>query len=569
MKYFSSLITCILWLFSISVSNAQTGWQWATANQLFPAAGGGMECVPSAIDPSGNVFFACQALIVDSTKYGPFTIYNPSDEKQMIIGKVDPSGNFAWVMGTQFSDVKPISITCDESGNLFLLGSYDSSTCDIGGVILSNPSYNITPMIFTAKISSTGTVLFAANIIRSFHTSGGLMLDGLGNAYISGEFANRTQPVGASVLVNRDTSGLTTDAFLIKLDSSGNIGWVKSFGGPHFELYDKVAVSRSGNIYISGATLSDSIDVGSTTLHDSSYGFRHYLLKFDSDGHNIWAESTPRLNVACMQVDSLEHIYMTGYIDTNVILGPDTLINHGLESYFLVKYDSSGHVIWARTAAGTARDKGITIGFDVCGSVWVFGGMAGSGFTGYMLDFDGHTVFHPLIIGDPAFLVSYDVAGNFLSGISLRSGGEDGSGGIVFDSHSNLYIVGDYAFDMVIGPDTLYTTAAAEALFIAKYTYDTAGCAMYTLPATSLKKITQDIILFPNPAGNEFTIQTSDDFLPRSKAELYDLTGRLINTYPLSGHNTVVSVAGLSPGIYHCRVINGDDVVIRKLAVMK
>ena len=66
-------------------------------------------------------------------------------------------------------------------------------------------------------------------------------------------------------------------------------------------------------------------------------------------------------------------------------------------------------------------------------------------------------------------------------------------------------------------------------------------------------------VLFPTPASYECTIRY-DGIIPiNSKAELYDLAGRLIKTYVLSGSSTVISVAGLAPGMYFIK-INGSEV---------
>ena len=79
-----------------------------------------------------------------------------------------------------------------------------------------------------------------------------------------------------------------------------------------------------------------------------------------------------------------------------------------------------------------------------------------------------------------------------------------------------------------------------------------------------------DVLLYPNPAVNEFTISYSGGFYASANLTIYDVTGRLIQTYPLTGTSTVISTATLPPGIYVCRIdADGTGVISRKLIVMK
>jgi type IX secretion system substrate protein len=79
-----------------------------------------------------------------------------------------------------------------------------------------------------------------------------------------------------------------------------------------------------------------------------------------------------------------------------------------------------------------------------------------------------------------------------------------------------------------------------------------------------------NISLFPNPASDECTIHSDAAFSLNARADIYDLAGRLIAKYPLSGHGAVVPLTGVAPGMYQCRVYTeGAGVLTKKLVVVK
>jgi PKD repeat protein len=86
---------------------------------------------------------------------------------------------------------------------------------------------------------------------------------------------------------------------------------------------------------------------------------------------------------------------------------------------------------------------------------------------------------------DPMFIVTYDTAGNYLSGITCNTGGDDNNF-INVDNKGNFYISGDYLPDsMIIGTDTLLSLYGPENLLIAKYKYNMAGCTCHSATAAS------------------------------------------------------------------------------------
>src|SRR4051812_43812510 len=67
----------------------------------------------------------------------------------------------------------------------------------------------------------------------------------------------------------------------------------------------------------------------------------------------LWAKGPGKFNgrfVNRIAVDSKSNIIQTGsFYGSFIIIGKDTLQNHGLEDFFNMKYDSNGNVLWYKT----------------------------------------------------------------------------------------------------------------------------------------------------------------------------------------------------------------------------
>ena len=73
-------------------------------------------------------------------------------------------------------------------------------------------------------------------------------------------------------------------------------------------------------------------------------------------------------------VDALGNAYVTGNFDSPTInFGSYTLTNTGIRNIYLVKYDASGNVLFAKSAMGTEWDEGYSVAVDACGNAYMTG----------------------------------------------------------------------------------------------------------------------------------------------------------------------------------------------------
>jgi hypothetical protein len=72
--------------------------------------------------------------------------------------------------------------------------------------------------------------------------------------------------------------------------------------------------------------------------------------------------------------DAFGNVYVTGYFSSpSITFGSTTLINTGIASIFIVKYDALGNVLWAKGVGSTGDDRGIGIATDAFGNIYVTG----------------------------------------------------------------------------------------------------------------------------------------------------------------------------------------------------
>ncbi len=521
---------------------AQIGWQWS----LTSSHSNFDECSLVA-DKSGNVITIGESF-GDSITFGAITVHH----LLLVIAKTDSSGNYQWVTGIQDSMVIPLKLATDDSGNLFVLGWYGTTLCNIDTFVLANPSYHT--MLFLAKYSPTGNVIWAKNVAPvetiAFSRVG---VDVSGAVYVTGSFNLPTISIGMTTLVNHGGD----DVFIAKYDANGNYIWAQSYGSSGNDLSKAMTIFPNGDIYLSGTySIGSSLIIGSTTLTDSL----SYIAKFDSSGKFIWANNTnDSLSINAMNADAFENIYITG------------ADKHG--NVFITKYDVSGNIVWNKLVSGNNSPVAYSIAIDLCGNLWICGSMVGGPGSGaYTMNFDGHILSQAAYSYDPMFMAEYDTSGIYQKSMSFPSGADDFSD-IVVDKRGNCYLGGDYLVDtMIFGHDTLFPqTLMWEASFISKYKYDTVFCNTEEPPLKSAMALSVNTIgVYPNPVSFEVTIHSDIPFSQNSKAELYDITGRLIDIYLLTGYNVVIPVSGLAPGLYQCRIITGENrMAIKKLIVMK
>jgi hypothetical protein len=264
-----------------------------------------------------------------------------------------------------------------------------------------------------------------------------------------------------------------SDVFLVKYDPSGNVIWARSAGGSSSDNASGICVDNNSNIYVTGSYSSSSISFGSFTLAQIGIG-DVFVTKYDSAGNVLWARrgggTYPDYSRGIC-VDAIGNVYLTGAFGSNTIaFGTITLTNASSnhDDIFIVKYDSLGNVLWARSAGSANYDGPSSICSDASGNVLITGYFGSSS-----ISFGSSTLTNaggscPLYCAD-FFIAKYDSSGNVLW--AKGAGGTDMDAGVNLapDPYGNVFVAGYYKSDTIAFDSNALFNAGYEDMFLAKY----------------------------------------------------------------------------------------------------
>jgi uncharacterized delta-60 repeat protein len=152
------------------------------------------------------------------------------------------------------------------------------------------------------------------------------------------------------------------DLLILKLDSSGNIQWERTYGGSGSDFGISIHTTSDGGYIVAGFTDSFGAD-----LHD------FWILKLDSSGNIQWQKTYG--GIGNDRATSIQPTHDGGYI----VAGGTDSFGAGLRDFWILKLDSSGNIQWQKTYGGTGNDRATSIqmaadnGFIVAGETDSFG----------------------------------------------------------------------------------------------------------------------------------------------------------------------------------------------------
>jgi hypothetical protein len=385
---------------------------------------------------------------------------------------------------TGHSDASTVALT-DDGG--VIIGGHYAGTVDLdptAGVLLSTSAGYIDPYVtrLSADGSHVWTVTYGGN---STDSVADLVIDSANNVLLFGSFESTTidldpgpgQDIHALV-------GDTHDAYLTKLSADGEFIWGRTIAGPGYIAPVEMTLAPSGDIFLVGffdGTLDfdPTAGVDEHTSISGTGGYDVFVTKLTADADYVWTrtfaapvETAYGYGVA---VDSQGNAYVlgafTGRQDFDPGPGVDMHTSNGNFDGFVVKSDSDGSFIWARTFGGPDYDMdyGGDIALDPAGDVIVTSGFR------QMVDFDPTAgVDERTAIGDQdLFMLKLHSDGSY--------GGAQTIGGvgalvdpqaIRIDTDGNRFITGGFrsAVDFDPGPGVdLRTPQGDFDMFLAQF----------------------------------------------------------------------------------------------------
>jgi hypothetical protein len=333
----------------------------------------GISC---AVDASGNVY------MIGSTSSTSGIATAGAHETTINDGflvKFNSNGVRQW--GTYFEG-NGNACTTDASGNIYIVGLTNSTsgiaTAGAHQTVMSGSGDAFLVKFNSSGVKQWGTYFGGASSGASGMEKGlSCATDALGNVYMVGHTPS-TSGIATAGAHQTIYGGSSTDAFLVKFNSSGVIQWGTYYGGEGVDIGYSCATDASGNVYMAGDAQQQNLPAsGISTIgaHQSAYGGGYsdgFLVKFDSNGLRQWGTyyggSLLDVSFSCA-TDASGNVYMSGETQSPNGIATSGAHQTTVDGAFLVSFNSSG-VRQSGTYYGGIKNVCTT---DASGNVYMTG----------------------------------------------------------------------------------------------------------------------------------------------------------------------------------------------------
>lgn len=296
-----------------------------------------------------------------------------------------------------------------------------------------------------------------------------IAIDAGGNVYTAGAYKGTADfDPGVSTYTLQAAGG--SDAFISKLDASGNFVWAKQLSGTLDDLISGLTVDATGNIYSIGSFSGTAdFDPGASLYTLSAQGTQDvFISKLDAAGNFVWAKQLgaggASISGRSLTLDPSGNVHLAGTINGTVDVDPGagtyTLSSGGNVSSYIVTLDASGSFIRAEHYAGSSSLYIRKIVSDASGNIYAAGSFAGTA------DFDAGAGTYTLTGnggGFDAFILKTNAAGNMLWAKNIGGANLSNPTSIAVDLQQNVYTIGIFSgsMDFDPGPGTYFLSSSS------------------------------------------------------------------------------------------------------------
>ena len=295
---------------------------------------------------------------------------------------------------------------------------------------------------------------------------------------------------------------------------NGAYQWARSFGGQNADYVEAVVSDTSGNVYVAGSWYGTvDFDPGTKTANLTSKNgnrFDIFIQKFDKNGNLLWVKSVGSNDndyVNDMAIDHTGNLLLTGSFKATADFDPGSsthnLTSPGGNDIFILKLNSNGQFVWAKSIGRNASEIGYGIDTDAKGNVLVTGAFIGT------VDFNPGTGRNNLVAntgGTDVFVLKLSPAGNYVWAKSFGGTRGDIGKSIATDAQGSCYLTGEFQSRVDFNPGTsiVYRTSTGfRDIFVEKL--DSNGNFAWVAAMGSSRNDDLSRSIATDPSGNVYT----------------------------------------------------------------
>lgn len=142
------------------------------------------------------------------------------------------------------------------------------------------------------------------------------------------------------------------DIWVVKLDANGALQWQKCLGGTYMETGAKILQTQDGGYMVAGS--SASVDCNFTGNHG---GLDFWVVKLNTTGEITWQKTYGgSQNEYAYAIDKASDggYFIAGLTESS---NGDVTQNHGQRDYWLIKIDAAGSLLWQKSFGGSGDEE--------------------------------------------------------------------------------------------------------------------------------------------------------------------------------------------------------------------
>lgn len=446
--------------------------------------------------------------------------------------RTDATGTLLWqrALGGSGFDV-PLAVVQTMDGGFVVAGSSGSTDGDLAGVASNGRAWVV-------KLDAGGAIQWQQRYGNSSEDSFWAMEQTASGELLLAGIRNSTTGIPGC---NQGGS----NAWLVKLDSAGELLWERCYGGSSGEIFQSLNMTDDGGCIAAGRSSSSDGDVSSNNgLEDI------WIVKVNEQGDLDWEKSLGGSNTdwayAVKQTDDGGYVVVGFTYSSN----GDVTGHHGQDDVWVVKLSASGALVWQRALGGSNRDSGRDLITHTDGGITVAGWtqstdgdvsqLAGASDSWLIrLDAEGELLWEKTFGGTGSELfqtmVRTSEGGSVLCGVTTSNDGD------VSGNHG--------------GNDIWLVKLGAEPVGVTEITRD---------PLLSI---------FPNPTHGTIAVQLSLAEAAPVGLSWFDASGRMLGvertTHCAPGKLQVtLDIADLPAGLLFLQIVVGEERHMRPVVKM-